>query len=315
MRAASLATSRGSGSTIDGPRRPSLLSFLVVVHRICAVSFAALALLLAAAPRALAQDGCDDPIQRGPQDITPAVGAAGVTLGAPIRVRYPEGYFEDPAIGADPLTMLDVMLEDTPWPGAIQVIGDTLVYIPSMPYEAGTEYSGVARGVDNDLEFRFRTGSTFDSGGPTIGAITAVNASRIEDATCELPEGGYRLDVELAPATDDGAPGDLEYFLFLTRGPEVDEPMLLTSQRNTPEMVVMAAPVPASAIAGPICIAVVVVDGVGETAETPPHCDDPVKGNFFAPLCSASAAGRPAPGSALVLLLPGLLALRARRRR
>ncbi len=265
---------------------------------------------------AAAQSGCDDPPTRAPLEITPAVGASGVTLGAPIKVRYPDGYFEDPLIGADPLTSIEVTLDGAPWPGAIHVIGDTLVYIPDPPFEPSVEYEGVATGIDAVLPFHFRTGRTFDLGPPVLGEITSLSSARVDAPTCEVPDGGYRIDVTFEAATDDGPPGDIEYLLYLTRGPEVDQPELETRVRNlSPGEVVMAFLVPAAEVAAPICVSVIAVDGVGNVDDDGrPYCDDPVKGNFFAPLCSATPGRGPfeAGGTACVSL--ALLVLFARRR-
>ena len=55
--------------------------------------------------RAMGQDGkpsCGDPEGPGPIAFTPAAGAQGVTINAPIAVEYTPGYFEDSSIGADP---------------------------------------------------------------------------------------------------------------------------------------------------------------------------------------------------------------------
>jgi hypothetical protein len=251
-------------------------------------------------------------------EVTPAVRATGVTLGAPVKVRYTPGYFEDPSIGADPALLFDLFKEETLEEvlGTLAVIGDTLVFVPDSPFEPRTGYTGVARSVDTTLELQFTTSASFDIGPPRLDALTRMSATRV-DQSCDLPDGGYRIDVAFDPATDDGPPGDIEYFMYLSRGPTVGSPRLVGRARNVaPSEVIMAFVVEPAHVSGPICVTVHAVDGAGNVdADTPPLCDDPIQGNYFEPLCTASHG---AGSGSSVLWLMGLVfawILRTRRRR
>jgi uncharacterized protein (TIGR03382 family) len=269
------------------------------------------AVVLASLPGlATAQDPpeCDDPLLRAPYEITPAVSAPGVTLGAPIRVKYPEGYFDDPVIGADPRTSIVVFEGDESGPevrGTARAVGDSLVFTADAPYRSETRYAGVAFGLDADFSFNFRTGESFDLGPPQMGVLQEITATRVEDDSCDAPVGSYRIDVSFGGATDDGPPGDIEYLLYLSRGPEVEAPELVQTLRNqSAGDQIMAFVAEASEVASPICVSVVAVDGVGNVDDTArPLCDDPIQGSFFEPLCSASperSSNPPLVGLALV---------------
>jgi hypothetical protein len=291
-----------------------------------------LGILLVTAPgTASAQDDagvCEEPAGRGPLFVTPTAGGRGVTLDAQIRVRYSPGYFVDPVIGADPATSISLVecpddAFDCPdgfaVAGTAQAIGDVLVFTPETRLLPRTWYQGVANG-DFNLQFRFETGTTLDLAPPEMGRIVDVRSQRVEPS-CEAPDGGYRIDVVFDPATDDGARGDIEYLLYLTRGPEVEAPELRDRLRNfaTPPRITMAFVLEAREAVSPICVTVYAVDGVGNIDDdTEPHCFDPIQGNFFEPLCSCTSVPRDPPASALALLLPvALLAARrwARARR
>jgi MYXO-CTERM domain-containing protein len=244
---------------------------------------------------AIAQDPeeCEPLLLRAPYESTPAVSAPGVTLGAPIRVKYPEGYFEDPVIAADPATSIVVFEGDDSGPevpGTARAIGDSLVFTPDAPYAPDTRYAGVAFGLDADFVFNFRTGSSFDMGPPQLGPLQEVVATRIDEDSCDAASGSYRIDVSFGGATDDGPPGDIEYLLYLSRGPEVDAPELRAVLRNqSAGDQIMAFIAEASEVASPVCVSIVAVDGVGNLDDTAaPLCDDPIQGSFFEPLCSAS---------------------------
>jgi hypothetical protein len=178
-------------------------------------------------------------------------------------------------------------------PGAISVIGDVLVFVPDTVFEPRTRYEGTAFGFDSDFDFRFTTGSVFDAAPPTFDALTSMSSSRIEEASCDAPDGGYRIDVSFPAASDDGPPGDIEYFLFLTRGPSVEAPLLKKRARNqTPGEVIMAFVLDPSEASSPICVSVLAVDGVGNVSGGDDViCDDPIEGSFFEPLCSVSSVG------------------------
>lgn len=273
---------------------------------------------------ALAQepDECEDPVLRAPIEVTPAVGAPNVTLGAPIKVRYPEGYFEDPVIGADPATSIIVFLGDDTGPmvtGFARAVGDTLVFTPDASFEPGARYSGTAFGLDADFDFSFRTGSNFDIRPPSLGSILSMAATQNGEESCDTPAGSYRVDVSFEAATDDGPPGDIEYQLYLSRGPEVEEPQLRARVRNqSAGEQIMAFIATGEEVASPICVSVLAIDGVGNVTESPnPYCDDPIQGSFFEPLCSAAPAspGSPSvPAGATVLFAVLLAGFRRRRR-
>lgn len=287
------------------------------------------ALVLAAvwplAASAQDEEPCDDTTGRGPLEVTPAAGASAVTLGAQMRIRYSAGYFEDPAIGADPATAFSLVecLDETSCPdgalvpGTVQLVGDVLIFTPAAPLRPRTLYEGTASGVDFPLTFTFRTAGegVFDRSPPTMGALLDVSSQEV-DPSCAAPEGGYRIDVVIEPATDDGPPGDIEYLLYLTRGPMVEAPQLRGRQRNfAAERIPMAFVLEASEAVSPICVTVYAVDGVGNIDDdTEPFCFDPIQGNFFEPICAAAPSSRPAPWAALLLGAP-LLLLVARRRR
>ena len=293
-----------------------------------------IALLLAAATlagpaaRASAQEDCGVDVRRGPLEVTPLNGPFPVTLGAPVKVRYSPGYFDDPSIGAVPEDSISLWVRDTgaPVAGTVQVIGDTLVFLPDLPFEPRTEYEGNAFGIDADLEIHFTAGVAFDTGPPDLGNVLSMTAASVGES-CDAPGGGYRIDVSFAPAIDDGPPGDIEYLLYVSRGPEVEAPELRARVRNlTPSEVIMAFVIDPSEAVSPICVTVHAIDGVGNIDDDGvPYCDDPIKGNFFAPLCSAtsSATVRGAAGGAgqvgwgLAVCLGLLLVLRrgGRRRR
>jgi MYXO-CTERM domain-containing protein len=270
----------------------------------------ALSMLLAAP--ASAQDGgvirCDGLPLRGPQEVFPAVSAVAVTLDAPVRVLYSPDFFTG-GLGGDP-TMLfsmqscptsacDLTACDEPGenvPGRVQVLGDDLVFLPDAPFLPNRAYSGVALGLDADLPFRFCTGSSNDSGPPTLGPIDEVTSTAVEP-NCDAPDGGYRIAVFFTPATDVGPPGSIEFLLFQTRGPGIEGPVLRRRVRNqTPDRVTMAFVLPPDQAESPICVRVVAVDGVGnidlsDAEVSGQTCVDPVQGNFFYGLCSVSARG------------------------
>lgn len=288
--------------------------------RLAAV-FAALSAITPAGVEA--QDPCPDDSGRGPLEVTPASGGANVTLGAPVRVRYSAGYFDDPSIRADPLFAISVArCEDagcatsTPIGGRVQVVADVLFFQPDDPFEPRAVYSGIARGVDFPLEFNFRTGASFDSGPPVMGEIAELGSARAEPS-CDLPDGGYRIDVSFPPARDDGPEGDIEYLLFLTRGPDVDAPQLRARQRNfATDLITMAFTVDPAEAVSPICVAVHAVDGVGnidDDGQAP--CFDPIQGNFFEPLCGVASPGARGRFPYCAALLGALFLLVRRRRR
>src|SRR4051812_1324607 len=99
------------------------------------------AALLVVAPAAVAaQDadaGCDPPhILRGPFEVFPASGSSGVTLLAPIRVRYHGALPDQPEMAF----VLRNSENGTQVAGDVQLIGDELIFVPSAPLSPSTRY-------------------------------------------------------------------------------------------------------------------------------------------------------------------------------
>ncbi len=305
-------------------------------HRDVLGLLSAVALILcvwAPTRRARAQDGgtsldCPTSAGRGPLRLTPSSGAAGVTLDAFIKVEYSQGYFGDPSIGADPASSISVTSSDTgaAVPGQVQVIGDDLIFTPNRLLDADARYEGVAHGIDFDLPFNFRTGSAIDMAPPTMGTILKAGSSQVSHS-CEAPDGGYRIDVSFRPATDDGPLGSIEYLLYLSRGKNVGAPKLMARLRNftadPSATITMAFILTTSDASEPVCMVVRAVDGVGKTDTGDQHiCFDPIQGNFFAPMCTITAAGASPRGTgagggagACAIVLGGLVLTRRRRGR
>ena len=292
-----------------------------------ALSFGSLLLLAApASVSAQPEEGpCGESTGRGPLLITPSDGGRSVTLGAQIRVQYSEGYFEDPAIAADPATAVtlvrcpleaDTCEDGVPVTGSAQAVGDVLVFTPDAPFESRTDYQGVAVGVDFNLPFTFHTGALFDTSPPTMGTIQDVRSEAV-DPSCSAPDGGYRIDTVFTPAEDDGPPGDIEYLYYLTRGPLVEAPELRDRLRNfaATDTITMSFVLEPSEAVSPVCVTVYAIDGVGNIDDdTEPFCFDPIQGNFFEPACAAAPSERNAPFALLFIALPvALLWLRRRR--
>lgn len=271
-------------------------------------------------------EDCDRlPLMR-PEETFPNDSAPGVTIDAPLRVRYTPGYFGPAGPGGDPTTLITVSrctasgcdrsscdAGGTFVPGRVQILGDELIFIPEGgEWDAAATYSAVARGRDGDRTLAFCTGSSSDASPPVLGGLDDVTSVAIEPR-CDAPDGGFRVGVFFPPATDTGPPGSIEYLLFQTRGLGVDEPILRDRVRNYPgEQITMAFILPADEASLPICVRVAAVDGVGNFDWDVPNdkgCTDAVQGNFFYGLCSASAP-RPGGGSGLSLVvLFGLTAL------
>ena len=298
----------------------------------------ALAVVVATPLPSLAQDppDCVVPAGRGPLEATPAVGAFGVTLAAPVRVRYSPGYFDDPAIAPDPPALLALgrCLDPTcaalePVAGRVQVVADTLYLSPAEPFVANARYAGVAHGIDFDLPVGFTAGTSLDLSPPVLDDIVEVTSLPV-GPSCDAPEGGYRVGVSFEPARDDGPPGDIEYFLYLSRGRELEAPELRDRVRNfATDLVTMAFILQPSEATSPVCVVVHATDGVGNIDDDGKRrCFDPVQGNFFEPLCGVAggavglherlAAGdgrrpgdRAAPSNATPLLCLGYLGVAA----
>lgn len=276
--------------------------------RLAALSLAVL--VLAAAPDARAQDeeDCDDDgsIAREPIEVTPASGAMGVTIDAPIAVLYSRGYFGPEGPGDAPETLIRVvrcpsgtscglgcMADDgVDVPGSVQVIGDQLIFLADGGLEPAATYVGRATGVDDVLDFRFCTGAMPDVRRPELGAF--IDAEPAETtAACVLPEGGRLIGLRWEQATDDGPPGSIEYLLYLTRANGVEAPELRDRLRNyaSPEVTLNLRLGPEEA-ASPVCVRMFAIDGVGNLSEgSPQQCFDPLTTAAFQPLCAVSAPG------------------------
>jgi hypothetical protein len=265
-------------------------------------------------------DDCDDDLVRGPLEIFPAFGVSGVRRDAPVRVRYSAGFFDDPSIGLTPDEAFDLFFgEDletaTPVPGTVELVGDELIFTPDQLLEVEGDYIAVALGELDDFEATFKVGSDVDRQPPELPPISGFSAAEI-GPSCDAPDGGYRIDITIPAATDDGPKGDVEYLLYLTRGPTIEAPVLKQRARGvTEDQVVMAFALPLEDVAGPICVAVRAVDGVGKIDEDERvRCEDPIQGNFFEPLCSASIGRRSAVPLGWLLPLAAVVLVRLRRR-
>lgn len=278
---------------------------------------------------------CDPPVARKPEEVTPADTARQVSVDAPIRVRYSEGYFGPAGPPSDITTLITVRrcplscdelfaCDETMGefvPGRVQTLGDNLFFYPDEPWSPDQAYAGVARGVDDILPFRFCAGSTTDTTPPELRGIEQVTSTPVEPR-CDAPSGGYRIATFFAPADDSGAPpASIEYLLFQTRGAGIDEPVLRSTIRNFPtETHTMAFVLPPEEAGDVICVRVAAVDGRGNVdwsdANTEVDCVDPVQGNFFYSICSASApGGGGTAGIGLAVIGLAALALAIRRRR
>ena len=263
---------------------------------------------------------CDAPPLQRPEETFPSDRAPSVSIDAPLRVRYTEGYFGPLGPGGDPTRLLNVQRcagtgcdflsceEGGEFvPGRVQVLGDELVFIPDAPWAAAATYSGTARGRDGDRTFSFCTGSSTDDLPPELGTIEEVRSDPIEPR-CDAPEGGFRVGVFFEPATDLGPPGSIEYLLFQTRGDTVNEPILRDRVRNyAGDQITMAFVLPPSEASAPICVRVAAVDGVGnldfsDLRDGQEQCIDPVQGNFFYSICSVTAPGHGGSAAPLALL-------------
>ncbi len=266
------------------------MSRLQLLKSAFALAVSLSAAVLGPAPRADAQDPCDDSAGRGPIEVTPASGAAGVTIDSPVRVRYSPGYLVTVVAPRDLIEIRDIAGDELR--GSVEVIGDVLVFLPAT-LEPVTAYEGVARGLDFDLDFSFRTSVSVDVAPPRLGNITETSSAAV-DEDCAAPDGGFRVDVSFDPATDDGSPGSIEYLLYQTRGATLEAPVLRARTRNfTTELITMAFVLRGEEAVDPICVVVHAVDGLGNVDDDQePVCFDPVEGNYFAPFCAASPSRR-----------------------
>lgn len=255
--------------------------------------------------------------------VTPSDAAPNVTLDAPIYVEYSPGYFGPDGPGEDPTTLITLEAcgpcgtecsPGTPVSGLVQVHGDRLYFLPDEPLRESTQYQGHAAGVEIELPFAFCTGRSFDWSPPRLGGALHSSSTRV-DMQCELPDGGYRLAVSFAPATDDGPPGSIEYLLYLSRGADIDAPRVVARTRNYPsEQITLGVLITPEDARTPICLTLAATDGVGNAVVSDePQCFDPITRTVFSGACAASPGARRSPGALWPFLLLGLLLARRRR--
>ncbi len=265
-----------------------------------------------------AQDGgCPAPIEEfSPLAVAPAVGAGGVTRDTVIRVEYPDGGVPDDLDA--PLVELWVADGGSRVTGRIERPGSGWVFfVPEAPLEPETAYEGIARGLERDLPFRFRTGSRFDQGPPSPVAIEAVVVRASSGRPSCEESSGYGFSVLFQPSEEDGPPASVEYFLYQSRGPGLQAPRLLGRTRGFGAgTLAVGFSLPSEEADEPLCLSIVALDGVGRSSGPGPlRCIDPVQEDFFVSACrlGASARGGLLPGGLLCLLL--LRRLRGRQRR
>ena len=260
---------------------------------------------------------CPEDLGQGPREVTPADGAGGVTRDAVVQVGYTVDFF---GLARGPLNELLEVFEvdsESPVAGEYQVVGgETLFFIPDEPLLSDTAYRGVARGVENDLEFSFRTGATLDQIPPEMRGVAWATSVPV-DTACESPEGGYRVEVQFPPALDDGPAGSVEYWLYLTRGAGQGAPVVRARARGyRAQLITMAFVLTPEEAAEPICVDVIAVDGVGRISNgQATACLDPYDRSFFNGLCSAINVASDGPQAPAIWLVVMGLVLAGRRRR
>ncbi|MEM6961027.1 MAG: hypothetical protein AAF550_04710 [Myxococcota bacterium] len=262
-----------------------------------AVSSVGLFLSICGVPNAtLAQveDCFSEPKRFEPQQVIPAVGARAVTLDAVVRVEFSEDYFFvteiSPEDSLELFRNLDGVLERVS--GTFDLAGGrTLFFVPDQLLFPNSDYEGTAFGSEGALNFAFRTGDQLDRSPPQVFGIDSTRSSRI-GPTCEAPAGGYRIDVSFPPAVDDGPLGSIGYFIYQTRGPLLEAPVLRATLANfaTPGLLSVGFVIDRLEATEPICVAIQAVDGVGNVVETESACFDPIEGNYFESLCAASGS-------------------------
>jgi hypothetical protein len=284
---------------------------------------------LAVLPAMHAEAQCEEPAW-GPMEVTPAVGAPGVTTDAWVMVRYRDGYFGPEGPGEDPSTLVTLNACgscgascDAPVPvsGSVQVFGDDLFFVPDGPLDPRTQYEGEARGLESGLTMRFCTGSAADAAPPSFGSQSVTWSSEEVGPSCELPDGGFRVGIFTQSAADDGPGGSLEYLLFLTRADGLEAPMLVDRVRNfAAGEITLRLFLDGEQAASPVCVRLAVVDGVGNvTMSEDEVCFDPVSKITFQGCNVRPGIGSRTTTTTATTLAMGLLALlvgrRASRRR
>ena len=268
-----------------------------------------------AVSEARAQD-CPEDLGQGPRTVTPADGAAAVSRNAWVRVDFTEGYFAD-WTGAlqDALELRTA--EGELVAGEFELVGDeTLFFRPLEALPQERRFDGVAYGLEGDLAFSFRTGRDFDETPPLVGEISSVSATAVGES-CDAPDGGYRVDVAMEPAMDDGPVGSLRYQVYLSRSGQGDAPSLRAEVRGYAGQVITAAFVLKEAeVSTPVCLEVRVMDGVGRLSEDGAvSCFDPKAGQFFAGLCGVGLGGRAGIELGMFWIALSIVILRRRRNR
>lgn len=271
--------------------------------------------------------------------VFPAAGGRDVTLDAPLRLVYTDGYFGPTGPGGNPADLFTILrCPDTglecdlntdcedgePVSGRVQVLGDDIVFLPDGGWEPNTVYAGAGQDQLTDLSFDFCTSEVAeDTTAPSFGAIAEVTSDSIEPR-CDAPDGGFRIGVFFDPANDDPSPvASVEYLVYQTRGPGVDGPVVRARQRNFPTggQIAMGFVLGPDEATSTICVRVAAVDGLGNVTfddGEEAQCIDPVQGNFFYGLCGVGAIGQPkgvALGIAFVGIVALMIVLRLRRRR
>ncbi len=250
---------------------------------------------LVSAATAHAQDAavCAPPLL-GPIEVFPASGAT-ATIDAPVRVRYSPGFLAGIRNPEELFTLARTTTSGAePVRGRAVILGDWLTFVPDSLFLAGATYRGTASGADVSLTFTFTALSRTDCCTPTFptGAKAEIRSTRVAPR-CDLPAGGYRVDVAFPPASDDGPLGDVEYLLVVTRIEGGVGPDVRSRVRNfATSRVTGAITITASEAERPVCVGVVAIDGVGRQSAIGEECFDPISGNFFAGCGVVSAASR-----------------------
>jgi hypothetical protein len=297
---------------------------LRVASWLSALVLAAVALALGAAP---VRAQCEEPAW-GPLEVTPAVGAPGVTTDAWVMVRYREGYFGPEGPGEDPTTLVTLSRCgscgdscDAPEPvsGHVEVLGDDLFFVPDAPLDPRSQYEGEARGLESGLTMRFCTGSAADAAPPSFGSQSVTWSSEEVGPSCELPDGGFRVGIFTQSAADDGPGGSLEYLLFLTRADGLEAPVLVDRVRNfAAGEITLRLFLDGEQAASPVCVRLSVVDGVGNvTMSDDEVCFDPVSEITFQGCAAQPGLAHRRSGVRSLLIFAGalLFARRVARRR
>lgn len=269
-------------------------------------------------------------------DVKPAHGATGVVRDAPVLVRYLStndlDALESQLAEGEALVTLLREPSDATAPrevvaGSVHRVDDrTVAFVPDRRLDAETRYYPLIAKPGFDApafaELRFDAGSELDAEPPSfpIGADGIALASEPLPPECAGAAGALRVGVSFPPATDDGDEGSIEYFLYLTRGVDVDGPELRARARDHDGTVRMSLLLTSAQAQERACLAVRAVDGVGKPAEeTPELCFDPIEGSHFEACTARAAIGAtetgPRSGGILLFCVAALVGLACSRRR